>query len=258
MSSSEEAFDINDPNHATNEDNAVESNTDTEDTKSSSPPPIDDKKGKGCLAYIFVGVQDDVELQVFRKVCMKFGLQAWEDMIMYLPWRNRATLRTTLCKIIRKQALSEYDGIKADPFQIKTDNTVINEGQSDANGYTMKGGMLVNQKWDRNQEEWGVVRKANTEKYGISEADALKIDVPCIMSVDYMKQQIENRRQSLLLNRAAVIDEMARRKGIQNPDLKVQDLVIMQSECLDLPTHEIPLTVSNATAEHFFPVTDIE
>lgn len=222
-------------------------------------PPTETPKfegQKGCLAFVFTGVQDDVELQVFRKVCMKFGMQAWDDMIQYLPWRNRATLRTTLCKIIRKQALSEYDGIKADPFQIKNDNQQINEGESDASGYTMKGGMLVNQKWDRNQDEWEEVRKGNTAKYGISEADAAKIDVPCIISVDYMKQQIENRRQSLLLHRAAVIDEISRRKGIPNSDLKVKDLVIMPSECLDLPTHEINLPIGNASPEHFFQVDD--
>lgn len=221
--------------------------------------PKDSKAESGYLVHLFVGEQNTAELAVLQKIAMKFGLTAWDHMTQYLPWRNRAALRTTMCRIIRKQALSEYDGIRADPIQIQKDNDIIAEqiqkGKGDGE-YLFKGGVLVNARWDRSAEEWQRVRKANAEKYEISEAQAKDITIPSIISIDYMRQQCFKRKQSLLVRRAALLAEKARRMGIERPDLKVDDLQIRTGRDIVIPAPSNKLSLDKNPEDCFFQVAE--
>ena len=202
--------------------------------KSHQPGPEVIGQTKGQLVYLFNHPEDPAELAIFRLICMKYGLQAWNQMLIYLPWRTRASLRTTLCRILKKQALSEYGGIRADPFQIQKDNDILREGEAN-NGYKMKAGMLVNLKWNRSREDLARIQEENARKYEIPEEKAEKIEIPIIISLEFMRQQLEHRRNSVLLYRAAILSEMRNRKMAESDDLKVQDLMIMPSEKLCLP-----------------------
>lgn len=206
-------------------------------------PMTSDGFGAGYLAYVFTGDQSPGEIAVFRKICMKYGLQAWDDMVAYMPWRSRAAFRTTLCHIIRKQALSEYEGIRADPFQIQQDNPLEDDGSGD---YRIKGGMLINQKWERTSSEWDEMRKKNTAKYELPQSVSDTIEIPIIMSVEYMKQMCFNRKQSLLLKRAALRQE-AMKRGLGHWDnLGVNDLVLAPSGVLELPETGEDLTLKKS------------
>ena len=209
----------------------------------------------GYLVHLFAGDQNASELAVLCKICMKFGLTNWDVMSKFLPWRNRAALRTTMCRIIRKQALSEYDAIRADPIKIQQDNDEIIRNIGSNPGYLVKGGVLVNAKWDRSQEEWAKIRKENAQKYEISREDADKIEIPSVISIDYMRQQCYKRRQSLLVKRAALRAEKARRlrikreeemkengQEIKEPvnvemDLGVSELQIRSGKQIVIPKH---------------------
>ncbi|EAY19202.1 hypothetical protein TVAG_214270 [Trichomonas vaginalis G3] len=217
------------------------------------------KQDSGYLVHLFVGEQNTAELAVLQKIAMKFGLTAWDQMTQYLPWRNRAALRTTMCRIIRKQALSEYDGIRADPIQIQKDNDIIAEQIQKGKGnddYLFKGGVLVNARWDRSPEEWAKVRKQNSEKYEISEQEAKDITIPSIISIDYMRQQCFKRRESLLVRRAALLAEKARRMEVKNPDLKVDDLQIRSGRDIVIPAPSNKLSLDKNPEECFFKPTE--
>ena len=221
--------------------------------KGPSQPLPSGSNSSGYLTYLFTGDQNPAEIVVFRKICMKYGLQAWDEMAKYIPWRNRAAFRTTLCHIIRKQALSEYDGIRADPFRIQKDNPLDDSNNED---YIVKGGMRINQKWDRSASEWDDLRKENTKKYGISEEDADQIEIPIIMSVEYMRQMGNNRKQSLLLKRAALRYEAQRRGIAQYSDLGVADLVLQPSDALMFPPSGDILRLAPNQEEGFFELDD--
>lgn len=203
----------------------------TQEVRGPAPVSYDPSEpGTGYLAYVFVGDQSQAEIAVLRNICMKYGLQAWDEMVSYMPWRNRAAFRTTLCHIIRKQALSEYEGIRADPFKIQGDNPLAVDGN-----YDVKGGMLINTNWERTSEELDQLREQNAQKYEISQEESDSIDIPIIMSVEYMKQQCFNRKQSLLLKRAALRQEAMKRGLAEYDNLGVGELVIDHSGVLDLP-----------------------
>ena len=203
----------------------------------------------GYLVHLFAGDQNSSELAVLCKICMKYGLTCWDIMTGYLPWRNRAALRTTMCRVIRKQALSEYDGIRADPLKIQKDNDELIKEVSKSSGgeYTVKGGVLVNARWDRSPDVWQKIRKENATKYEISQEEADTIEIPSVISIDYMRQQCFKRRQSLLIKRAALRAEKARRdalKAAQNGetvdkteqvDLGVQELQIRSGRDIVIP-----------------------
>jgi hypothetical protein len=183
---------------------------------------------------------------------MKFGLTAWDEMERRLPWRTRSAFRTTLCRILRKQSLAEYAGIRADPFEIQRDNP-LNFSLTDEE-YTFKGGMLVNQKWDRAPAEVERVRQENLRKYGLSDEEAAAIEVPVIISIDYLRQLAENRRQSLVLKVAAMKAELARRRGNPAPDLGLQGLKLMPAEAVDLPPPGQALRTEFDTDDVYFDI----
>lgn len=184
------------------------------------------KPMKGQLVYLFAGDQNSPELVVIRNISMKYGLTQWNIMTSFLPWRPKPALRATICRLIKKQALSEYDGIRADPLKILKDNEEAIRN-IDSSEHIYKGGVIVNNKWDRSTESLEAIKKKNINKYIISEEEAEDIHVPIIMSIDYLKQQCYKRYNSLLLYRAALISESAKRKGEQSPDLQMSNLSII-------------------------------
>ena len=205
---------------------------------------MEEEREKGFLVHIFTGAQSPCENSVLRKICMKHGLTCWDIMNGYLPWRNKATLRCYVIRMIKKQALSEYSGIRADPLKIAEDNNVYinNPEKLKEAGLCYKGGILVNTE-TKSKEEWTKIRDANTRKYALSQEEADEIMIPSVISADYMKQRCFRRRQSLLLYRAALRAEIARREGRECPDLGVEELqlrsgteVVIPRACTKLET----------------------
>jgi hypothetical protein len=234
--------------------------SDDDEPAAPTPPPpdpeppaaSDDEDGTGCVVYVFRGDQDACEMAVFRKICMKCGMTAWDEMERRLPWRTRAAFRTTLCRILRKQSLGEYAGIRADPFEIQKDNPLdLNRVDE---GYTIKGGMLINQKWDRSSAEVEQLRQANIRKYGLSEEQSAAIEIPVVVSVDYLRQLAENRRQSLTLKVAAMKAELGRRRGIASPDLGLQALKLMPAETIEVPPPGEALRTEFDTDDFYFDI----
>ena len=199
---------------------------------------------KGFLVHIFTGSQSPFEKSVIRKICMKHGLGAYDVMNGYIPWRSKKTLHHYLIRMIKKQALSEYGAMRADPLRIAQDNSIyFSEPQKMAEaGLINKGGILIN-KETKNKEIQDAIIQSNYEKYSISQEEADNIVIPSIISSDYMKQRCFRRRQSLLLYRAALRREIARREGKKCPDLSVDELqmrsgteVIIPRACTNLET----------------------
>ena len=178
---------------------------------------------RGYLVHLFRGNNNPDETEVLRKLCMRFSLQSWNEMHTYLPWRSHAELRSILCHVIQKQALSEYSNIRADPFQISADNAQI-KFSTDGDTYRIKAGLLINQEWDRTAEQRKQIQEENTQKYDIDADDAYNVEIPAIMSIEYLQTQALKRRQGLKLYRAALLYEKARRKGKFPEDLGLKSM----------------------------------
>ena len=171
----------------------------------------------GYLVHLFKGRSHPAEVEVFRRICMKYGLQAWDEMQAYMPWHIRADFRMTLCRTIKKQALAEYRNIRADPVAIRKDNeSKIN---SDAGELKLKSGMIINPRWDRSAEEIEAIRRENVERYAMHQKESEEVEVPLIMSIDYLQKCAVTRYAGAVLYRAFLINALAKRRGIEHPDL---------------------------------------
>lgn len=171
--------------------------------------PSKNEKYTGYLVHLFRGKNNPVEIEVIRRLCMRFSLQAWNEMHTYLPWHSHAELRSIVCRLIQKQALSEYSNIRADPFKISADNAKLIKA-GDKKGYKIKGGLIVNDEWNRSAEKRKKIREENFKKYELSSDEAYSVEIPAIMSVDYLQAQVYKRRQGLTLFHAALLYEKAK------------------------------------------------
>ena len=213
----------------------------------SSPQQYSDT---GYLVHIYKGKRNPVEHEAFRKICMKFGLQAWDEMEAYMPWHERSDFRTTLCKTLKRQALSEYRNMRADPVRIGEDNEALIH--SKGGDVTVKQGMIVNQKWNRGQSEITKTRNTNAEKYAMSRRESDKVEVPILMPIEYIQKQVASRYVSAVLYRAYLINELNRRMGITGDQdlLKGAQLKLMKGSHLVINRCQTRLAHSTDTTRH--------
>ena len=197
---------------------------------------------EGHFVHLFTGSQNPCETAVLRLVCMKYGICNWDMLKLYLPWRNDNTIRATICKILKKQAMREYQDVYADPFIIGRDNQKIidNPVQCQKNGYVIKCGILVNTNWDKTFDS-DSAQAANQKKYDTSLEERKNIEIPNIYSLDFLKQKCFKRRQSILIYRAALLAELARREGKKDSDLKIGELFIRKNSAVEAPKASTPL-----------------
>ena len=211
------------------------------------------EKAKGFLVHIFTGAQSPFEKSVIRKICMKHGLGAYDIMNGYIPWRSKKVLHQCLIRMIKKQALSEYGAMRADPLRIAQDNSIyFSDPQKMAEaGLFNKSGILVNKETKSKELHESIIEK-NYEKYSISQEEADEIVIPSIISSDYMKQRCFRRRQSLLLYRAALRREIARREGRECGELGVEELQMKSGTEVIVPRAYTNLETVKNVDDYFY------
>jgi hypothetical protein len=206
----------------------------------------------GYIVHLIRGKDNPTEAECFRRICMRHGLQAWDVMHQYLPWRSRADLRSTLCKTIRKQALSEYQDINADPLAIRQDNERAMASGGVHPDYIVKNGLLVNQKWDRDAPDRARVRARNAERYDMDDRDSLAVEIPYVMSVEYLQHKVRMRNVSLQLYRAALLAEKARRAGKNPPKIRVNNCRIHHGRAVFAAGPVVPLKYAYDTTKYMW------
>jgi hypothetical protein len=172
----------------------------------------------GYLVHITRGEHNPSETKCFRRLCMRYGLDAWDEMVQYLPWKSRSNLRSMLCWTIKKQAIGDYQDIRADPLLIRQDNERIIAQSGDEN-CIVKGGVLVDCKWDRDPEERAQIRAANALQYGLSDEEELAVVVPNVIAIEYSQRILARQAAASLMWRAALLEEKMRREGKKAKDL---------------------------------------
>jgi hypothetical protein len=182
----------------------------------------------GHLVHLFRGTSNPVESLCFRRICMKRGLRAWHDMHRFLPWRPKSDLRATLVKLLRKQAIGEYPDIRADPLIIGLHNRdMIRDAKTGNPDHIVKNGRLVRKRYDRTTNERRRDRDTNAYKYDLPDNESLQVRIPSIMSLEYLRNSVSSRVQTLKLERAALIWEMARRKGTKPEDFGMGEMKVI-------------------------------
>lgn len=208
----------------------------------------------GILVYIYTGQHNTNENFTFRQLCKHYGLTAWDELNSYLPWRSRSDLRLTLMKMIKKQAISEYSGIRADPTKIGADNTDLND-----ENYKLKGGLWVNKKWDKSPEEKREIKLKNKDKYHIDIIEALDVDVPLILSHDYLIERVQGRKANLILFNAALSNEYLKRTGEKLPCAAgLSQLKVMTNKVCKVHKPKIVLKASNDISKYVFDVPEFK
>jgi hypothetical protein len=64
----------------------------SKDSTPESDAPESEELKYGWLAHIMRGEHNPSEAECFRKLCMRYGLDAWDEMVWYLLWRSRSDL----------------------------------------------------------------------------------------------------------------------------------------------------------------------
>jgi len=108
-----------------------------------------------------------------RACLKKFGIGKWVQIVdsRVLPGKQIQQLNGQTQRLLGKQSLAEYTGMRLDVDRIRMDNDALTD-------VTRKNGLITNQGGIRSKEALNALRAENLKKYGLSEEEVRAIELP--------------------------------------------------------------------------------
>ena len=115
------------------------------------------------------------ECLALRQCLKKFGVGKWVQIVDsgVLPGKQIQQLNGQTQRLLGKQSLAEYSGLRLDIDAIRNDNDALE-------GCVRKNGLITNQGGIRSKVDLMKIREENLKKYGLSpeEVDAIELPAP--------------------------------------------------------------------------------
>jgi hypothetical protein len=113
------------------------------------------------------------EAMALRACLKKFGIGKWVQIVdsRVLPGKQIQQLNGQTQRLLGKQSLAEYTGMRLDVDRIRMDNDALTD-------VTRKNGLITNQGGIRSKEALNALRAENLKKYGLSEEEVRAIELP--------------------------------------------------------------------------------
>lgn len=113
------------------------------------------------------------ECLALRQCLKKFGVGKWVQIVDsgVLPGKQIQQLNGQTQRLLGKQSLAEYSGLKLDIDAIRNDNDALE-------GCVRKNGLITNQGGIRSKDELNKLREENLKKYGLSPEEVEAIELP--------------------------------------------------------------------------------
>lgn len=113
------------------------------------------------------------EVMALRACLKKFGIGKWVQIVDsgVLPGKQIQQLNGQTQRLLGKQSLAEYTGMRLDVDRIRMDNDALTD-------VTRKNGLITNQGGIRSKEALNALRAENLKKYGLSEEEVRAIELP--------------------------------------------------------------------------------
>ena len=108
-----------------------------------------------------------------RACLKKFGIGKWVQIVDsgVLPGKQIQQLNGQTQRLLGKQSLAEYTGMRLDIDRIRMDNDALTD-------VTRKNGLITNQGGIRSKETLNALREENLKKYGLSEEEVQALELP--------------------------------------------------------------------------------
>ncbi len=113
------------------------------------------------------------EAMALRACLKKFGIGKWVQIVDsgVLPGKQIQQLNGQTQRLLGKQSLAEYTGMRLDIDRIRMDNDALTD-------VTRKNGLITNQGGIRSKEALNALREENLKKYGLSEEEVQALELP--------------------------------------------------------------------------------
>ena len=113
------------------------------------------------------------EAMALRACLKKFGIGKWVQIVDsgVLPGKQIQQLNGQTQRLLGKQSLAEYTGMRLDIDRIRMDNDALTD-------VTRKNGLITNQGGIRSKETLNALREENLKKYGLSEEEVQALELP--------------------------------------------------------------------------------
>jgi hypothetical protein len=204
-------------------------------SKDSPPPELEDGSGKGS---------DDGPLNPVTTTDLIHLIRGRNHALRhYLSWRLRPDFR----------AIAPPKELPPDLIQIRRDNERL-IAMAGHDGFKVHGGVLVNQRWNESPGGVAQARARNVAKYDIPDEEALGVQVPTAMPVEYLQELMRKRRTSAKLLRAALLAEKAKKAGEKPPELGLDKQSVPQGRDAVVLIVHMPLKYGRNTDRYIFDI----
>lgn len=206
----------------------------------------------GILVTVYNDNMIKIEEEVFRLLCMKYGPR-WSLLHSFMPWRSKANWRSTWIHITKQQAISEWCGVRFDPFKLgEIFRPMCHKGfENDKFIYKKR---LVNKNETITKIERDNAKEQNQVDYGLSDDEASKINIPLIMNARYLNDAAKMNKIILTLKLQQVRIELAKRRKIERPMANFQILHVGKGNVMKLGKRRTPMNYSQDASDFLFEI----
>lgn len=204
----------------------------------------------GVLVTIYNDKMMKIEEEVFRLICMKYGPQ-WSLLNLIMPWRSKANWRSTWIHITKQQAISEWCGVRGDPYKLgEIFRPMCHKGfENDKFIYKKR---LVNKNEMISKEERDSTKEQNMSDYGLSDEEASRINVPLILNANYLTDSSKMNKIILTLKLQQAKVELAKRKEIERPSTSFKILQVGKGNVMKLGKRKTIMNFTDDTSDFLF------
>lgn len=206
----------------------------------------------GVLVTIYNDKMIKIEEEVFRLICMKYGPR-WSLLHSIMPWRSKANWRSTWIHITKQQAISEWCGVRGDPYKLgEIFRPMCHKGFENEKFIYKK--RLVNKNEMMTKEERVSTKEQNKVEYGLSDEEANKIRVPLILSINYLNDTSKMNKIILTLKLQQAKIELAKRKSTERPTANFQILQVGRGNIMKLGKRKTIMNYTDDTSDFLYEV----
>ena len=204
----------------------------------------------GILITIYNDKMIKIEEEVFRLICMKYGPQ-WSLLHSLMPWRSKANWRSTWIHVTKQQAISEWCGVRGDPFKLgEIFRPMCHKGfENDKFIYKKR---LVNKNEMITREERTSTKEQNQIEYGLTDEEASKINIPLVLNVRYLSEASKMKKIILTLKLQQAKIELAKRKNSERPTANFKMLHVGKGHSMKLGKRRTNMNFTEDTSDVLF------
>eukprot|EP01088_Endostelium_zonatum_P021165 TRINITY_DN8185_c0_g1_i1.p1 TRINITY_DN8185_c0_g1~~TRINITY_DN8185_c0_g1_i1.p1 ORF type:complete len:255 (-),score=88.93 TRINITY_DN8185_c0_g1_i1:149-913(-) len=167
------------------------------------------------------------EVQVLRKLLMKFGVGRWKAIMRSgaLPGKSNSQLNIQTQRLLGQQTIAEFMGINLDCQKVWEKNQ-----KKQGPDFKRKAGLLINTGSYPSKEARDKKQKENKKQFGLSKEEVDAIELPDKEELEEVRKRSKANEDKIVTEKSIKEKKLRRKLNIVNQKIAVVNVLIQKKQ----------------------------